>query len=403
MDKNDIDLIVQQLRYILTNREINEDMIVKSAEFSELQDGMFFLAESVKESRDFLMSLTDSGKINTDELSGRNIFSEPLKELHSNIKHLTWQANQVAIGDYNQSTKFLGEFSHAFNQMVEQLAYRDIMMKEQSILLSESVELLKSIMDGLNDWIIVTSAITGEIIYVNESANEKFFKNIEKHSCENNCELFAKLKSYTYEQGESIFFEHCCNATENTYLAKSYNIKWNDNPAFVHYITDVTDEKEYKLQMEKLAYKDELTEVYNRRFCIGTMEKLLSQNKSFVFCIADMDGLKYVNDNFGHNNGDLYIKTVINEINKKFGADDIVCRFGGDEFTVISLNKSREDVKKLFSEINKSLKELEIEYPMAISAGAIYIKEDTKCKYKEIIAKADRLMYEDKRIRKSIK
>lgn len=65
------------------------------------------------------------------------------KELQANLKHLAWQANQVANGDYNQHVSFLGEFSDSFNRMVSQLSEREVRLKEQSAALEESVHLMK--------------------------------------------------------------------------------------------------------------------------------------------------------------------------------------------------------------------------------------------------------------------
>ncbi len=104
-----------------------------------------------------------------------------LKELHSALKHLTWQANQIANGDYSQKVDFLGDFSASFNSMIHQLAEREAKLKHQSVELSDMVELIKSIVDGLKDWIVVIDSESKEVIYTNQSANQLFYDmEIEK-------------------------------------------------------------------------------------------------------------------------------------------------------------------------------------------------------------------------------
>jgi len=72
----------------------------------------------VREVHEFIIPLAQ-GHINDITLpQQRNFFSSPFKELHSRLMHLTWQANQVAHGDYNQRVDFMGDFSDAFNQMI---------------------------------------------------------------------------------------------------------------------------------------------------------------------------------------------------------------------------------------------------------------------------------------------
>ena len=67
------------------------------------------------------------------EAPGRdNFLCENLKNIHANLNHLTWQAKQVAKGDYSQSVSYLGEFSEAFNTMTKQLKEREEELEEEA-------------------------------------------------------------------------------------------------------------------------------------------------------------------------------------------------------------------------------------------------------------------------------
>ncbi|MFZ7124538.1 MAG: hypothetical protein ACOWWM_00080 [Desulfobacterales bacterium] len=78
------------------------------------------LLHCLDEIRGALTKLAE-GKLDTIRISRGNLHAAPLKELHSRLMHLTWQTQQIAAGDYGQRVDFMGDFSTAFNTMVEAL------------------------------------------------------------------------------------------------------------------------------------------------------------------------------------------------------------------------------------------------------------------------------------------
>ena len=96
--------------------------------FRELGKGLQYFAECVMETRALAKDMSKG--ILTNELPPReNEIAAPLKSLHASLKHLTWQAQQITRGDYNQRVNYMGEFSASFNKMIEQLAERDTLLK----------------------------------------------------------------------------------------------------------------------------------------------------------------------------------------------------------------------------------------------------------------------------------
>ncbi|HEY5998719.1 MAG TPA: HAMP domain-containing sensor histidine kinase [bacterium] len=71
------------------------------------------------------------GELGVSVPSTRNFLASPFKELHSRLTHLTWQAEQVARGDYSQRVDFMGDFSRAFNFMVESLERKELQLREK--------------------------------------------------------------------------------------------------------------------------------------------------------------------------------------------------------------------------------------------------------------------------------
>ena len=399
MNKEDIDLLVEQIRQIILNKPIKEELKSESEELAELQEAVLYLSGLLSESNEFLKHL-QAGELDVKPPGRHNFLAGNLKELHSALKHLTWQANQIANGDYSQKVDFLGDFSASFNSMIHQLAEREAKLKHQSVELSDMVELIKSIVDGLKDWIVVIDSESDEIIYTNQSANQLFYDmEIEKNTCGKKCELIEQLRKQSQDCKNSIF-EYTCPKSMKILRVKSFGIKWNNKAACVHYIQDVTDECEYHEQVEEMAYTDELTGLYNRRYCMKQLERQLSQKNEFSFCMIDLDGLKYANDNYGHASGDRYLKTVADEMLKISRTTDIVCRIGGDEFAILFLNCASDIALKKMKQANLSIESLSEGFLMSISYGVIHIEAGMNISPETILKWADKKMYALKNTKK---
>ena len=399
MNKEDIDLLVEQIRQIILNKPIKEELKSESEELAELREAVLYLSGLLSESNEFLKHL-QAGELDVKPPGRHNFLAGNLKELHSALKHLTWQANQIANGDYSQKVDFLGDFSASFNSMIHQLAEREAKLKHQSVELSDMVELIKSIVDGLKDWIVVIDSESDEIIYTNQSANQLFYDmEIEKNTCGKKCELIEQLRKQSQDCKNSIF-EYTCPKSMKILRVKSFGIKWNNKAACVHCIQDVTDECEYHEQVEEMAYTDELTGLYNRRYCMKQLERQLSQKNEFSFCMIDLDGLKYANDNYGHASGDRYLKTVADEMLKISRTTDIVCRIGGDEFAILFLNCASDIALKKMKQANLSIESLSEGFLMSISYGVIHIEAGMNISPETILKWADKKMYALKNTKK---
>ncbi|MBC8059392.1 MAG: GGDEF domain-containing protein [Clostridiaceae bacterium] len=153
---------------------------------------------------------------------------------------------------------------------------------------------------------------------------------------------------------------------------------------------------------------DELTGILNRRgFYMhgGNLYKsaALTGGKA-IMCFGDMDGLKKINDTYGHKEGDEAILVTALLIKESFGVDDVVARIGGDEFTIIAANKSTKDeinaivqrIKSNFDRYNTASKK---PYKLAISLGFSVYSPDQKFTFEELIQDADKQLYEQKKKR----
>jgi len=129
-------------------------------------------------------------------------------------------------------------------------------------------------------------------------------------------------------------------------------IFFHGKEAYHAVIRDISARKELEEKLENMSYYDQLTGVYNRRFF---EEELLrcdkSENLPITIIMADVNGLKLVNDSFGHVKGDKLLKKVSESIIKGCREKDIVCRIGGDEFVVIMNNTSQQQAELMVNDI----------------------------------------------------
>lgn len=394
MIKQDADVLVSQLRHIMLNREVNKEQKCESEEMQELQEAVFYLADCMSEFQMFLQEVC-AGNLEAVTPPRQNFLSGRVKEIHSVLKHLTWQTSKVAGGDYKQKVHFLGEFSVSFNKMVKQLEEREISLKEKSEALSRSEELLISVMDKQEDWIFVVDKSTAKIVFANKTAKIKFIGS------EAGQEVSEKYEEFFWELVDSMGAGdyddlHHLKELEMILSVKGYPLIWDAQEACAFFISDVTEEIIEKRELENKVYEDALTSVHNRRFCLEKMEALLMKNISFSLAIIDMDKLKYVNDTFGHTVGDEYILLVSRHIADIIRISDAVCRIGGDEFVVILPECEEAAAEAKMCEVLDNLIHLKMPYPTSISYGVVYVEKETKMGAETILTLADEKMYQMK-------
>lgn len=166
-------------------------------------------------------------------------------------------------------------------------------------------------------------------------------------------------------------------------------------------VRDKTKDKEYVEKIKYLSFHDALTGLYNWAYFnekIKTIQK--TGDPLITFIVADVDGLKYVNDTYGHSSGDFLLKEVSNILKDSFRDEDIIARTGGDEFCIILPGASKEDADRIIQRIEKKcLLQSSERIPMSISFG-IAEKKTADVSIKKILREAEKSMYEKKFIKK---
>jgi diguanylate cyclase (GGDEF)-like protein len=164
--------------------------------------------------------------------------------------------------------------------------------------------------------------------------------------------------------------------------------------------------KQYMLQAElgSLALRDELTGSYNRRGFMAIAERQLKLGrrcgKGMLLFFLDVDGLKQINDSFGHREGDRVLKRVSEALLKTFRDSDVVARLGGDEFAVLAIEASGQGEDKIRERLRKYLKSKggeDSRYAISVSVGATRYDPRKSPSLEELMAQADRSMYAQKK------
>lgn len=165
-----------------------------------------------------------------------------------------------------------------------------------------------------------------------------------------------------------------------------------------------TEIREYFRYMHSQAYTDAMTGVGNKAAYmdeINMLDRKIEEGMAEFFVVVfDVNGLKRVNDNLGHEYGDMLIIDSANIIKHVFSAENVY-RIGGDEFIVVMENAGEEDIsgyiEKFDGEVRAFNKEnVRYEHDLAISKGAVAYSESSDSEYKDVFKRADELMYRDK-------
>ncbi len=169
-------------------------------------------------------------------------------------------------------------------------------------------------------------------------------------------------------------------------------------------------------ELHNISIKDTLTGLYNRRgfFILGEQHYALIRRMGgkFLLIFADLDGLKNINDTYGHREGDRALIGAADILKHTFRKSDIIARFGGDEYVIIAVNDRLVSYKRIYERLNKNIenynKEFDKSYRVSLSFGVVefdkdhYAKSDKIPSFEDLISMADKKLYKQKKAKKII-
>lgn len=271
-------------------------------------------------------------------------------------------------------------------------------------------DLLASILD-VQDNLVILLNLKGEIIKFNKacekvtgySLSEVKNKTIWKALIKNDeitetKEVFSKLKDKNFPIQHKNYLK-----TKNGDLRL---ISWTNNVLLdenneVKYIVatgrDITKKKWKEEKLRYLFYKDRLTDLYNRRFFEEEISRLDTDRQLPISIImADINGLKIINDSYGHKKGDELLAKTAKILKNSIRKEDILARHGGDEFAILLPKTTKKEAGKIINRIKEKTKiTKESSLPVSIGFGKA-TKEKRYQNIENILKQADNNMYKNK-------
>ncbi len=282
-------------------------------------------------------------------------------------------------------------------------SYHDLEFKKERLDLA-----LEGSSEGFWDWNIAT----GETFYSNQwykmlgydpSETKVDFNVITQTIHPDDLPNVLETVQYNSE-GELEYYDR-----EDRFLTRDGKLKWflihgkiveyspDGKPArMTGIVKDISERKMHEEEINYLSYHDKLTGLYNRAYFEKELKKRLSSDHPLSILMGDVNGLKIANDVFGHEEGDRLLKVVAEILRNACRGEDVVARYGGDEFAII-LNDSDEDI------LNYVLANIENacnKYDMSIIKPSISVGTATRISQlqnsSQLLKNAEEKMYRNK-------
>lgn len=331
------------------------------------------------ELRRFVMAIASGDLSISTSLKGYT--AGALKTLQANLKHMTWQTQMIASGDFSQRLEFMGEFSKAFNAMTARLeeSLRTIRENEEELnrinsglqleierrehaqaALAEREAHYRNLTETMKDVVWILDAETLRFTYVSPSIQlmrgytpEEIMghalgtavapEDAERlaQTIRDNREKFLSgvLGSDEYQTSE---IEQLCKDGTSVWTEVIARYVKNDKTGAVevHGVTrDISERKALRLELERQAATDSLTGIANRRHFLNTAQKEIERCKRhggpLSLLMLDIDHFKDVNDTFGHATGDRALQAIARTCGMELRSTDLCGRIGGEEFALL--------------------------------------------------------------------
>jgi diguanylate cyclase (GGDEF)-like protein/PAS domain S-box-containing protein len=330
----------------------------------------------------------------------------------------TAEGSEKLSMNLHQEAAELNEISSSVNRMLERFEKTTDSLNQTKEALLVSEEKYHNILEYIEEGYYEVD-LAGNITFVNTSVTKMLDFSTEELKGmnyrqymdeESSAKFFLEYKE-VYRTGVSkknLDVELIRKDTEKVFVGISISLirdSLNQAIGFRGIIRDITERKRMEEEIKDLSITDYLTGLHNRRGFMTLAErelKMQERTKSgLLLLFADVDNMKSINDNLGHEKGDQALVEIAAIFKKVFRKSDIIARVGGDEFAVLGIGATSKDFDSFQSQLKHHLDMTNAmenrEYKLSVSVGMAYKDLENRCSLDELISRADELMYEQKR------
>ncbi|MCK9295712.1 MAG: diguanylate cyclase [Desulfobulbaceae bacterium] len=236
------------------------------------------------------------------------------------------------------------------------------------------------------------------------------FKNAACHTPD--CSLEKILRGARYVESEKSLTRKDGKVLPCLVTAFPYYDKEGELIGIVEGFRDISQRKEMENMLKEMSITDELTGLLNRRGFLSVAEKHLllvdRVEESLYLLYADLDNMKGINDNFGHDTGDLALVEAADVLKSTFRKADVVGigRLGGDEFAVLMFSSfapscNHPVLQRLEQHIAARNQQPGRRYELSMSVGIVRYDPKHPCSVEEFLSQGDRVMYQCKNEKKN--
>ena len=347
-------------------------------------------------------------------LRGSNLIGKTLRGVHPGV-HLFWLQRFKQVARTGQPIEFR-EYSSVMDKHVENRVYRpapgqlvvmshDVTERELAVrALRASEAENRSIVELLPDLIARVDA-DGTIISVRSSSQFPFAFDAE--------EFIGKHVSEVFPADRAVRIRRAIQRTMKTHVLETLEVDLHldsgekvwlegrmlplEEQQVMVLIRDISERKQGEQELRHLTFHDVLTDLFNRRYLEEELKRLDTERQlPLSIIMTDVNGLKLVNDSLGHQNGDRLLQHVAAVIRRACRQEDIVARWGGDEFVILLPRTSAEETKRICDRFD-ALSEPEDEAPIKLSMSwGSATKTSSEQDVFDILTAAENAMYRHK-------
>ena len=273
----------------------------------------------------------------------------------------------------------------------------------------------KTILRGISEALIIVDK-NDRFLVVSDAFNHMWNFNKEKinqYSQQQVLEKMQLLLSDEQQEGVSLDFNQHMDAltkTKDTVKFKDGRVIERRSSPHIYEgevvgrcwtFKDISQQMILVDKLGKLAFRDSLTKLYNRRWCEKKLKQMLKKPdaKSLAFMYLDLDHFKVINDSCGHINGDDVLAQISQLLLQTVGQEAYLSRLGGDEFGLILKQKPKRQVLEIAGNIKRAIAKYSYRwkkklFKIGISIGVVFVDEEDD--FRSVFVHADEACYMSK-------